>query len=62
MRLYLTYTELETAVKACRAMTFQEGARAKHVENPTMRAPIDDSARRYAAIAERVEREARKRA
>jgi hypothetical protein len=61
MPLYLTYTELETAVKACRAMAFQEGARAKHMENPTMRAPIENAARRYAAMAERFE-EARKRA
>ena len=46
---------------ACRAMAYQEGERAKGMENPTMRAPIDNASRRYAAMAERFEA-ARKRA
>jgi hypothetical protein len=36
-------------------MAFQESERAKGMENPGMRAPIEDAARRYAALAEKFE-------
>jgi hypothetical protein len=42
-------------------MAYQEGERAKKMENPTMRGPIESAARRYAALAEKLEA-ARKRA
>jgi hypothetical protein len=61
MPIDLTAIELETAARACRAMAYQEGERAKGLENPTVRAPIEAAARRYAALAERFET-ARKRA
>jgi hypothetical protein len=55
MPLDLTAAELETAARACRAMAYQEGERARKMENPTMRAPVENAAQRYAALAERVE-------
>lgn len=58
--LDLTDAELATAAQACRAMAYQEGERAKKLENPTTRGPIEDAAKRYRALAEKVER-ARKR-
>lgn len=61
MTLDLTATELETAAQACRAMAYQEGERAKKMENPTTRGPIENAAKRYAALAEKFEA-ARKRA
>jgi len=33
----------------------QEGERAKNMENPTTRGPIESAARRYAALAEKLE-------
>jgi hypothetical protein len=51
----LTDAELATAATACRAMAYQEGERAKKMENPTTRGPIEDAAQRYAALAERFE-------
>jgi len=61
MPLDLTAAELETAARACRAMAYQEGERAKQMENPTMRGPMENAAQRYAALAEKFET-ARKRA
>jgi hypothetical protein len=61
MPLELTDAELNTAATACRAMAYQEGERAKKMENPTMRGPLDANARRYAALAEKLEA-ARKKA
>jgi len=61
MPLDLTDGELATAAQACRAMAFQEGERAKRLENPTTRAPIEQAAERYAALAEMFEA-ARRRA
>jgi hypothetical protein len=61
MPLDLSAIELETAARACRAMAYQEGERAKKMENPGMRAPIEDAARRYGALAEKFQA-ARKRA
>jgi hypothetical protein len=61
MPLDLTAAELETAARACRAMAYQEGERAKKLENPTMRGPIEAAVQRYAALVEKFEA-ARKRA
>lgn len=58
--LDLSDLELETAARACRAMAYQESERAKKMENPGMRGPIENTAKRAAALAERFER-ARKR-
>jgi len=55
MPLELSSLELETAARACRAMAYQEGDRAKKMENPTVRRPIEDAAQRYAALAEKFE-------
>jgi hypothetical protein len=55
MPLDLTDAELATAATACRAMAYQEGERAKKMENPGMRGPIEAAARRYAALAEKFE-------
>jgi hypothetical protein len=56
MPLELSDTELATAATAYRAMSYQEGERAKKIENPTMRGPLENNARRYAALAEKLER------
>jgi hypothetical protein len=61
MPLDLTDAELATAATACRALAYQEGERAKKMENPTLRGPLENNARRYAALAQRLEA-ARKRA
>jgi hypothetical protein len=55
MPLELTDVELATAATACRAMAFQEGERAKKMENPGMRGPVENAAARYAALAEKLE-------
>jgi hypothetical protein len=36
-------------------MAYQEGERAKKLENPTTRGPIEAAARRYAQLAEKLE-------
>jgi hypothetical protein len=59
--LDLTDLELETAARACRSLAYQEGEAAKRLENPTVRAPIEGTAKRAAALAEKFER-ARQRA
>jgi hypothetical protein len=41
-------------------MAYQEGQRAKKMENPTTRSPIESAAQRYAALAAKFEA-ARKR-
>jgi hypothetical protein len=61
MPLDLSDSELATAATACRALAYQEGERAKKIENPTMRGPLEANARRYAELAEKFE-PARKRA
>jgi hypothetical protein len=53
--LELTDAELATAATACRAMAYQEGERAKKMENPTTRGPIESAARRCTALAEKLE-------
>jgi hypothetical protein len=60
MPLDLTDAELATATRACRAMAYQEGERAKKLENPTTRGPIEAAARWYADLALKLEA-ARKR-
>jgi hypothetical protein len=54
--LDLTDLELETAARACRAMAYQEGERARKMENPSTRGPIENTAKRYAALADKFER------
>ena len=60
MPLDLTDAELTTAATACRAMAYQEGERAKKMENPTLRGPLENNSKRYAALAKKLEA-ARKR-
>jgi|GEM_PF-4688073 len=55
MPLDLTDLELETAARACRALAYQEEQAAKRTENPGMRGPIENTAKRAAALAERFE-------
>ena len=55
MPIDLTDAELATAAQACRAMAYQEGQRAKAMENPTTRGPIEAAAQRYAKLAEKFE-------
>ena len=55
MPLELTDAELATAATACRAMAYQEGERAKKLENPTMRGPLENNSKRYAALAVKLE-------
>jgi hypothetical protein len=55
MPLDLTDAELATAATACRAMAYQEGERAKKIENPTVRGPLESNAKRYSALAEKLE-------
>jgi hypothetical protein len=60
MPLDLTDAELATAATACRAMAYQEGERAKKLENPTLRGTLESNSRRFAVLAEKLEA-ARKR-
>jgi hypothetical protein len=55
MPLNLTDDELATAATACRAMAYQEGERAKRMENPTLRGPVENAAKRYAQLVEKFE-------
>jgi hypothetical protein len=55
MPLELSDAELSTAATACRALAYQEGERAKAMENPDMRRPIENTAHRFAALAARFE-------
>jgi hypothetical protein len=55
MLLDLSDAELATAATACRAMAYQEGERAKKMENPGMRRPIENTAKRYAQLVEKFE-------
>lgn len=55
MPLDLTDAELATAAQACRAQAHQEGERAKKLENPATRGPIESAAKRYALLAEKLE-------
>ena len=53
--LNLTDLELADAAQACRAMAHQDGERAKKIDNPTLRGPMQDTANRYAALAKKFE-------
>jgi hypothetical protein len=55
MPLDLTDAELATAAQASRAMAYQESERAKKLENPATRGPIEDASKRYRALAEKLE-------
>jgi hypothetical protein len=55
MRIDLTDLELDTPARACRTMVYQEGKRAKKMENPTMRGPVENTAKRYAQLVEKFE-------
>jgi hypothetical protein len=55
MPLDLTDSELATAATACRAMAYREGERAKKLENPTVRGPIEETARRFSDLAAKLE-------
>jgi hypothetical protein len=55
MSLDLTDAELAAAEQPSRAMAYQEGERARKMENPTTRGPIENTAKRYAALAEKLE-------
>lgn len=55
MPLGLSDAELATAATACRAMSYQEGERAKKMQNPTTGGPIENAAQRYAALADKLE-------
>jgi hypothetical protein len=55
MPLELTDAELATAATACRTMAYQEGERAKKMENPSLRGPIEHTAQRFARLAEKLE-------
>ena len=55
MLLDLTNAEFATAAQACRARAHQESERAKKLENPTMRGPIEDASKHYRALADKLE-------
>jgi hypothetical protein len=56
----LDLTELATAATASRALAYQEGERAKKMEDPTTRGPIESAAKRYADLAVKLEGARRK--
>jgi hypothetical protein len=51
----LTDADLATAAQACRAMANQEAERAKKLENPTTRGPIENASARYRVLVEKFE-------
>jgi hypothetical protein len=53
--LELTDLELATAAQACRSMADHDGERARLAQDPAIGAPIEDLARRYAALADTFE-------
>jgi hypothetical protein len=53
--LDLSDAELAAAAQACRALAYQEGERAKRLENPTARGPIEAASQRYARLAQKIE-------
>jgi hypothetical protein len=60
MPLEFSDAELATAAQACRAMANQEAARAKRLENLTIRGPIEAAAQGYAALVAKIEAARRK--
>ena len=61
MPLDLTDLELETAARACRVLARQEEQAAKRIDNPGMRGPVENTAKRAEALAGKFEA-ARKKA
>jgi hypothetical protein len=55
MPLDLTDLELETAARACRGLAYQEEQAAKRIDNPGMRGPIENTAKRAPVLAEKFE-------
>ena len=55
MPLDLTDLELETAAAACRAFAYRQTESMKNIGNPTLRAPVENTAKRAAALAEKFE-------
>jgi len=55
MPLDLTDAELATAATACRALAYYEAERAKALGNPILRGPLEHNAKRYAALAQKLE-------
>jgi hypothetical protein len=55
MPLDLTDAELATAATACRELAYQEGERAKQMENPSTRGPVEATAGRCAELAAKFE-------
>lgn len=53
--LSLTDLELETAARACRALAYAEEQAAKKTENPGLRGPIENTAKRAATLAGKFE-------
>jgi hypothetical protein len=53
MPLELSDAELASAAQAAGALAYQEGERAKRVENRTTRGPIESASKRYRALAEK---------
>jgi hypothetical protein len=53
--LDLTDLELETAARASRVLARQEEQAAKRIDNPGMRGPVENTAKRAAALAEKFE-------
>jgi hypothetical protein len=52
---HLTDLEPETAARACRALAYAEEQAVARMENPGMRGPIENTAKRAAALAETLE-------
>jgi hypothetical protein len=55
MPLDLTDAELQSATMACRSYAYREAERAKAMENPDMKRPIEATAERFAKLAEKFE-------
>ncbi len=55
MRGSPNYPVVQSRLQMTSAMAYQEGERAKKMENPTTRGPVESTARRYAALAEKLE-------
>jgi hypothetical protein len=55
MPLEFSDAELATAAQARRAMAYHESERARKLESPSVRPTIEAAARRYAALAAKLE-------
>jgi hypothetical protein len=51
----LTDLELETAAAVCRALAYRKTESLKNIENPTLRGPVENTAKRAAALAQMFE-------